>query len=130
MPSLCVTFSGGASCRSGQKSPAPARNRCYASHAPYMTVDGSIAPSNNMKTGDNDARGTRLQFRRCCSSTEWFVGYSEMQAMLCCRSKALTTQPQLLEAHCVRVAVPHAFQCLAQVYPPKLTCWSPYCSST
>lgn len=27
---------------------------------------------------------------RCCSSTEWFVGYTEMQAMLCCRSNAWT----------------------------------------
>lgn len=49
--------------------------------------------------GDDDeneapVEGARLQFRQCCSSTEWFVGYSEMQAMLCCRSKALKTQPR------------------------------------
>lgn len=58
-----------------------------------------------MKTGDDGdsggddvedgVGGAQLQFRRCCSSTEWFVGYSEMQAMLCCRSKALKTQPRL-----------------------------------
>lgn len=28
------------------------------------------------------------QFWWCFSSTEWFVGYTEMQAMLCCRSTA------------------------------------------
>lgn len=63
-----------------------------------------------MKTGDKDGDGgghdvdedsvggARLQFRPRCSSTEWFVGYSEMQAMLCCRSKALKTQPWLSSA--------------------------------
>lgn len=28
------------------------------------------------------------QFWWCCSSTEWFVSYTEIQAMLCCRSTA------------------------------------------
>lgn len=29
----------------------------------------------------------------CCSSTEWFVGYTEVQAILCCRSTAREYRP-------------------------------------
>ncbi|KAJ8350340.1 hypothetical protein SKAU_G00254700 [Synaphobranchus kaupii] len=29
---------------------------------------------------------------QCCSSTEWFVGCTEIQAVLCCRSKSWTRE--------------------------------------
>lgn len=60
-----------------------------------MGDDGDSGGDDDDVDGEDGVGGARLQFRRCCSSTEWFVGYSEMQAMLCCRSKALKTQPQL-----------------------------------
>lgn len=42
-----------------------------------------------------DMEQHRLYFWWCCSSTEWFVSYTEMQAILCCSSK---TRP-LLRRH-------------------------------